>query len=146
MGTETLLLVAVILMLADVFFPTDFPTLIAYGIFSYIISTTLSDSFLYQIIIGMVSWWAMAAFHFYVWRKFIKQITDRYISPTKLRSGVSAYSGKEATIYNIADRLMVKIEDELYPFCEESNLPCNSGDKVTIIKYANEKMLVKRKL
>ena len=132
-------------MLVDVFFPTDIPTLIAYGIFSYIISTAVADSLLYQIIIGLVSWWAMAAFHFYVWRKFIKKVTDRYISPSKLQSGALAYAGKEATIYNISNNMLLKIGDELYPFMEESGLPCNSGDKVIIIKYSNDKMLVKRK-
>jgi hypothetical protein len=98
MSTEILLLIAVILILVDIFLPTDLPTLVAYGIFSYCVAVEAADNILYQIIIGILCWWGMAAFHYYIWRKFIKKFTDHFVAPTKIRSGIHAHSGKEATI------------------------------------------------
>ncbi len=140
---QTFILIAVILILIDIFLPTDITTFIAYIILSYLIAHNIDLPILYQIIIGILIWWTMVALHYTVFRKFIRRFTDKFIAPTKINSGIAAHFGKTAQIKMIDSKLLVQVEDEVYPFIEQQGRECKPGDLVTIIKYANQKLVIK---
>ena len=142
---QTLILIAIILMLVDIFLPTDITTFIAYIIFSYLIAHNIDVPILYQIIIGILAWWAMVALHYYVFRKYIRLFTDKFIAPTKIKSGIEIHYGKTGQVKMIENTLMFQVEDEVYPFTEQDGKQCNPGDNATIINYSNEKLTIKLK-
>jgi membrane protein implicated in regulation of membrane protease activity len=144
-GNQTLILIAIILMLVDIFVPTDITTFIAYIIFSYLVAHNIHVPLLYQIIFGILAWWAMVALHYYVFRKYIRMLTDRFIAPTKIKSGIGMHYGKTGQVKVIEDTLMFQVEDEVYPFTEQDDKQCNPGDYATIINYSNEKLTIKVK-
>ncbi len=143
LNNQTLLLLAIILMLVDIFIPTEVTTFIAYIIFSYLIAHNIDVPILSQIIVGLVSWWAMVALHYYIFRKYIRMLTDKFIAPTKIKSGVESHFGKVGEVKLIENKLMFQIEDELYFFVEHDNKQCKAGDNATIINYSNEKLTIK---
>lgn len=140
---QTLILIAIILMLVDIFLPTDITTFIAYIIFSYLIAHNIHVPFLYQVIIGIVAWWVMVALHYYVFRKYIRMLTDKFIAPTKIQSGIAIHFGKTGQVKMIENNLMIQVEDEIYPFTEQDGQLCNAGDNATIINFKNEKLIIK---
>jgi membrane-bound ClpP family serine protease len=142
-SNQTLILIAIILMLVDIFIPTEVTTFIAYIIFSYLIAHNIDVPILYQIIIGLISWWAMVALHYYIFRKYIRMLTDKFIAPTKIKSGIESHYGKIGQVKMIEDKLMFQIEEELYFFIEQDGKECKTGDNATIINYLNEKLTIK---
>jgi membrane protein implicated in regulation of membrane protease activity len=140
---QTLILIAVIFILVDIFLPTDITTLIAYIVFSYLIAHNIEVPLLYQVIIGIIAWWAMVALHYYVFRKFIRRVTDKFIAPTKIESGIKVHFGKVGKLVMIDDKLLIQVEDEIYSFIEQDGRMGKHGDKATIINYSNEKLIIK---
>ena len=130
-------------MLVDIFIPTEVTTFIAYIIFSYLIAHNFDVPVLYQIIIGLISWWGMVALHYYIFRKYIRRLTDKFIAPTKIKSGIESHYGKIGEVKLIENKLMFQIEEELYFFVEQDNKECKVGDNATIINYLNEKLTIK---
>jgi membrane protein implicated in regulation of membrane protease activity len=143
LNNQTLILLAIILLLVDIFIPTEVTTFIAYIIFSYLIAHNIDVPILSQIIVGLVSWWAMVALHYYIFRKYIRMLTDKFIAPTKIKSGIESHFGKVGEVQLIENKLMFQIEDELYFFVEQDNKQCKAGDNATIINYSNEKLTIK---
>jgi len=144
-SNQTLVLVAIILMLFDIFLPTDITTFIAYIIFSYLVAHNINVPLLYQIIIGILAWWVMVALHYYVFRKYIRRLTDKFIAPTKIKSGIEIHYGKTGQVKVIENTLMFQVETEVYPFTEQDGKQCAPGDYATIINYSNEKLTIKVK-
>lgn len=144
-SNQTLVLIAVILMLVDIFIPTDITTFIAYIIFSYLIAHNIDVPILYQVIIGIISWWTMVGLHYYVFKKYIQILTDKFIAPTKIKSGIEMHYGKTGQVKMIDSTLMFQIEDELYPFTEADGKQCGQGDSATIIHYSNQKLTIQLK-
>jgi len=142
-SNQSLILIAIILMLVDIFIPTDITTFIAYIIFSYLIAHNIDVPILYQIIIGILSWWGMVVLHYYFFRKHIRTLTDRFIAPTKIKSGIAVHYGKTGQVILIENKLMFQIEDELYFFIEQDDKQCKAGDNASIINYLNEKLIIK---
>jgi membrane protein implicated in regulation of membrane protease activity len=144
-SNQTLILIAIILILVDIFFPTDITTFIAYIIFSYLVAHNTSVPVLYQIITGILAWWVMVALHYYVFRKYIRMLTDKLIAPTKIQSGIKMHYGKTGQVKVVENTLMFQVGDEVYPFTEQDGKQCNPGDYATIINYSNEKLTIEVK-
>ena len=144
-SNQALILIAIVLILVDIFLPADITTFIAYIIFSYLIASNIDVPILYQIIIGIVAWWAMVALHYYVFRKYIRVFTDKFIAPTKIKSGIEMSFGKTGQVKMIENTLMIQIEDEVYLFTEQDGKKCNPGDYAIIINYSNDKLTIKLK-
>lgn len=144
MNDQTLLLIALILILVDIFLPTDITTFIAYIIFSYLIAHNVDVPILYQIIIGISAWWVMVAIHYFIFRNIIRKFTDRFIAPTRMTSCISIHFGKKGQVLLIEDKWMIKVDDELYPFREQDGKPCQYGDQAIVVNYTDEKMIIQK--
>jgi len=93
---EILIVSAIILMVVDIFFTSDFPTHLAYVIVTVVIAKGIDAPVLYQILFGVLIWFALVIFHYTVWRKIIEQVNDRLIAPSKHKGGLDGFIGKKA--------------------------------------------------
>lgn len=73
---EFLIVVSIILIVVDIFFASDFPTHLAYIIVTFTIAKEIDMPILYQILFGLLIWFALVIFHYTLWRKVIEKIND----------------------------------------------------------------------
>ena len=112
--TESLILISVILILIDVFFLSDIPTMVAYVILSYAFGRELPFDFLYQIIGGLLVYFFLIAFHYLFFKNLIQNISNKIIAPDKFKSHTEAIIGKEGTIEIIEGTPAVRGEGNLW--------------------------------
>ena len=113
---EILIVLAILLIVIDVFFASDVPTHLAYLILTFTIAKEIELALLYQILFGVLIWFGLVAFHYTVWRKIIEKINDRYISPSYHQGGLEALIGKNGMIKEVEGKQFVSINEELYRF------------------------------
>lgn len=127
---ETLIVVAVILMVIDCFLPTDIPTHLAYVIFSFVIARFFHVHFLYRILIGIVAWFATLAFHYLFWKSVLHSIANKFIAPDRCRTGVEGLIGATGEVKTIEDKNMVVIHGDLWPYTSPETV--EAGDAVEV--------------
>lgn len=142
LSNQTLILIGIILLFLEGFFPADICILSSYVVFSYVIAKNCEFNFLYQVIIFIISWWLMVFIHYQVFRKYMKLFIDNILAPTKIKSGVESHYGKMGKIIMIENELFFKIEDEIYQFLEQDGKTVNDGNFAEIIKYSDEKLII----
>ncbi len=113
---EILLVSALILLVIDIFFVSDIPTHIAWVLVTVTLAKEINVPILYQILLGVVIWFALVVFHYTLWRKVIEKINDKFIAPTKHQTGIQHLMGQKGVITNIDGKLLLLINEELHPF------------------------------
>ncbi len=141
-STETLILIAVILVMIDIFFVSDITTHIAYIIIAYVIAHVLPVPFLYQIIAGIVAWFGLVTFHYLLWRKVLQKIANEYIAPTRHKSGMDNLIGKKGIIKEVEGKKFVSVHEELYPYETINPTQPEIGEEVTIIETQSDKVII----
>jgi membrane protein implicated in regulation of membrane protease activity len=131
----TLLALAVILMLVDLFLPNDITTHIAYIIFATLLGSLPDTSLLLQILIGVVSWFLIVLIHYTCWRRFVEVVADRLIAPTRFQYGADALIGCEGTVRQIQDKPLVSIKGDLWPVSNADSI--EDGTHVKVIAHNN---------
>jgi membrane protein implicated in regulation of membrane protease activity len=126
-ATETLLALAAILILIDILFVSDIPTLIAYGLITIAITKNFEIHFLYKVILGILLIASLVTFHYLVWREFLEKINDRVISPQKHISGGEGLIGQYGVIQEIDGRLVILVGDQIFKF--RTNLDIKPGER-----------------
>jgi prepilin signal peptidase PulO-like enzyme (type II secretory pathway) len=141
--TEICLLTGIILIIIDLFFSSDYPTHVAYILFTVGIIINFDFPILYLIIIGLLIWFGLIIFHYKIWAEFLQKINDKYIAPRHHVGGHHALIGVEASIKKVEGKLFVKINDELHNFENNSNRTLEDGDTVQIINLNSNKLIIK---
>lgn len=138
---EILIVSAIILMVVDIFFTSDFPTHLAYVIVTVVIAKGIDAPVLYQILFGVLIWFALVIFHYTVWRKIIEQVNDRLIAPSKHKGGLDGFIGKEGTIKVVEGEKYILINDEIHPFETDKN-EVKVGDKYIVLNIKSNKLVI----
>ena len=140
--TETLFLIAVILILIDIFFLTDILIILAAAIISFAIAKDIPMSLLYQIIIGLLTFFSALIIYYVGFKKFIQTVTNRFIAPTNHKEFKSAIEGKTGVIEEIDGNTMIRFNGELWELHNESRLDISVGDEVSIICVDDESKII----
>jgi len=61
----------------------------------------MRQNLLYQILFGILIWFALVVFHYLVWRKVLEKINDKFIAPSKHVGGLEGFIGQEGIIKEI---------------------------------------------
>jgi membrane protein implicated in regulation of membrane protease activity len=129
-STEILLVLALILILIDIFFVSDIPTHLAHFLITIAIVKNINDYFLYQVLYGLLILFSLVIFHYFVWRKILEEINDRFISPRKHIDGYQGLVGKTGIIQDFDGKLAILVGEEIFQFHSDS--PVNVGETHTI--------------
>lgn len=129
--TETLLVLALILVIVDLFLATDFPTYLAYVLVSIVCARQIEAHLLYRILLGLVCWFALIAFHYFIWKRVLQHLVNRVIAPDRIKFGGDGLIDGEGKIRDIDGNLMVEIRGDVWPFACEKNV--SDGDRVKIM-------------
>ena len=139
---EILIVSAIILILVDIFFASDFPTHLAYIILTFTIAKEIDMPILYQILFGVLIWFALVIFHYTIWRKVIEKINDKFIAPRKHIGGLEGFIGKEGILKEVEGERFIFINDELHQFETETDKEITIGNKYKIINIKSNKLLI----
>ncbi len=134
-----LLVLALILILIDIFFVSDVPTHIAHVLITVAIVKNFNDHFLYQVLYGLLILFSLVIFHYFIWRKILEKINDRYISPRKHIDGYQGLIGKTGIIQDFDGKLAIVVGEEIFQFHSDS--PVNVGE-IHTIKSTNSSTVV----
>ena len=138
-STEILIVLALILILVDIFFVSDIPTLVAHILITVAIVKNINDYFLYQVLYGLIILFSLVIFHYFIWRKILEKINDRFISPRKHIDGYQGLIGKTGIIQDFDGKLVIVIGEEIFQF--HSDISVNAGE-MHIIKSINSSTVV----
>ena len=139
---EILIVSAIILILADIFFASDVPTHIAYLLLTFTFAKEIDMPILYQIGFGVLIWFALVVLHYTIWRKVIEKINDKYIAPRKHTGGIEGFIGKEGVIKEVEGNKFILVNDELYQFESETNQEIVVGNKYKILNAESNKLFI----
>lgn len=140
--TQTVLLVAVILVVVDFFIPTDVPTHIAYVLLCALLAITLDANVLVKILSALLVWFALVAFHYYFWRTTMQKIANNIIAPDRFRFGADGIVGSHGTIRIVDGNTMVRVKGDLWP-CHGADALAD-GTLVKVVSQADGELEVKK--
>lgn len=138
---EILIVLAIILIVVDIFFASDIPTLIAYILLTFTITKEIDMPILYQVLFGVLIWFALVIFHYTLWRKIIEKINDKFISPSKHKGGLDGFIGKEGIIKEIEGKKYFFVNDEIHQFETEKD-EIIIGNKYIVIDVESNKLII----
>ena len=139
---EILIVTAILLIVVDIFFASDVPTHIAYILLTFTFAKEINMPILYQILFGVLIWFALVVFHYTILRKVIEKINDKYISPRKHTGGIEGLVGKDGVIKEVEGKKFISINEELYQFENESSKEIVEGEKYNILGTKSNKLLI----
>lgn len=137
---EFLLVSALILIVADIFFASDIPTHLAYILITFTITKEVNLHILYQLLIGILIWFALVVFHYFIWRKVIEKINDKFIAPNKHIGGLQGFIGQEGIIKEIEGVKFLYINDEIHHF--ETDKKIIIGNKYIVLNIKSNKLII----
>ena len=128
---QTLLVVALILAIADIFVQSDVATHVAYVLVSIAVVIWTPVHPLFRVIVGLVAYAALVYLHYAFWREIASSWVNKKIAPTKYRSGIRGLIGEEAVIREIDGKQMLSCQGDLWNF--ESAEELREGAPVEIV-------------
>lgn len=138
---ETVIVIGIILMVIDFFIPYEIPTFIAYILFTGLIGYNLDVPLLYRILISIIAFCLVIALHYFVFRHYLQVLSNKFISPTKYRSGQDHMSGQVGTLRFIENKWFVQSEGDLWECYNISEM--EEGKQVVIISMESGKAQIK---
>ena len=141
-STETLISIALILILIDIFFLSDIPTMVAYGVLAYAFGRELPFDILYQIVGGLLIFFLLIACHYLFFKNLLQNIANKYIAPDKYKQHTEAIIGKEGTIEIIEGTPAVRVEGNLWDFVSINHNSVSETQKVKILDFKDGKLII----
>ena len=138
---ETLLIIAAILVLIDIFFASDVPTHAAYVLVAVVLARLVPAHLLYQVLIGVGAWFVLVGGHYLLWRKRLQRFVHRYIAPERYRCGARGLIGTVGHVKKIEEATLVSAAGDLWPF--RSAEPVEAGASVRIVGVKGGELVVK---
>lgn len=114
-----LLLIGLFLILADIFFSSDYPTFLSFILFTIVICRQLSGwHIMLRMSAGIIIFFIFVFLYYFVWMKFKKNFVDTWFAKDIMTSGIDALVGEKGTVRIIDGVQAAKIHGDLYPFHE----------------------------
>jgi len=141
--SDYLIAAAVTLIVVDFFLTSEFLSVVAYALIATVVTQMMPVSTLYAIAAWVVVFGVLLIVHFQVLRALSAVIVDKYIAPTKVKSGEDGLVDQAGTIREISGKRFVKVGDQLCEFVDEGHLA--DGDVVTVTGSDGLRLIVSRK-
>ena len=142
---ESLLIIALILVILDFFINTDLLTHCAYLLLTSIVYMEIEAQWFYKLLFAILSWFIIVAFHYLVWKRFMTFFSDKLIAPDKHQSGADGLIGKTGSVKYVDGVPMLKVADTLYEFHSTEKLQdCQLAEVTSVdgtilnVKYKGE--------
>ena len=119
---ESLLVIALILLILDFFINTDLLTHSAYLLLTSIVYMEIEAQWFYKLLFAILSWFIIVAFHYLIWKRFMTFFSDRFIAPDRFHSGADGLIGKTGSVKYIDGVPMLKVADTLFEFYSKEKL------------------------
>ncbi len=132
---QIVLLVAVILIVIDIFIASDIPTHVAYVLCCIIIALNTDVHPIVQVLVGLLAWFLLITFHYFVWKTLITTIANRFIAPDRYHVGADGLKGKTGIVRVVDGEKMVSVQGDVWPCTGAEHL--EDGDKVIILSADN---------
>jgi membrane protein implicated in regulation of membrane protease activity len=116
---QILIIVGIILILVDIFFASDFPTIAAIIIFAFVIVMQIPVHFMYRILFGILISGALVLVHYFIWKRVVLAFVNRFVAPTKMKDSIEGLVGKKGVWKTVEGKQFVQIADELHPFVSD---------------------------
>lgn len=143
--TEALVVISVILVVVDMFFTTDIPTYVAFCILSYVLAREIPLPILYQVLAGILIWWALFAVNLFLRNKFIHKFVDKFLAPDKYKAGVNDFLGRRVKVKIVEGQSFVCVNGDLWSLDEElSDSNLQEGEEVMIADIRSTQIVVRR--
>ena len=139
---ETLLVVALILVVVDFFLTTDIPTHVAYVLVATVVARHIPAHVLYQVLGGLGAWFALVTFHYLVWRNILQAFSNRFVAPDRHHLAAERVVGAHGEIKIVEGKTMVSIEGDLWPV--EDSPAIETGTMVRIVSQKDGAVRVER--
>lgn len=143
--TETLFVIAAILVVVDFFIASDTPTHVAYVIICFNVVRLIDSPFLYRVLFGLILWFILVAFHYVVWRKVVLRFTNKYIAPDIHIDGARGRIGMKGTVRSKDGNVLVSVQGDLWHVQSESNETLNEGDSIEVVGEKDGVLIVRSK-
>lgn len=127
---QSLVAIGAILVVADLFFLSDLPTMAAYLAFAGAIALQFDVPVLVRVLVGVVAFVGLILFHYAVWRGVFRRISER-AAPGKFKGSVDRVVGLRGVIRLIEGRSMVSVAGELWD--HEPSLALPDGTPVEVL-------------
>ncbi len=138
---QTILLVAAIFVVVDFFMPTDVPTHIAYVLLCLLVAVNIHAHILIKILAGLLTWFALIAFHYCFWRATVQRVVNSFIAPDRYWSGADGTVGSQGSIREVDGGKMAKVHGDLWPCHGGESL--TDGTPVTVVSTKDGILIVK---
>jgi|LFRM01.1.fsa_nt_gb membrane protein implicated in regulation of membrane protease activity len=126
-----LIAIAFILIAVDIFVASDIPTHISYILFTYVLSKGLPIHFMYRILAGIVFWFLLIGFHYFIWKKLVTVFVNKFVAPEKKAAGIDALKGENGEIKEIEGKKLVKVNEELFPY--QCDVELQPGSRIKVV-------------
>lgn len=138
---QTVILIAIILVLLDIFVPSEIPTHIAYVLVSGLVALNVDAHALVRIIIALLAWFSLVSFHYFIWRSFVQRLVNQVIAPDRFKGGAEGIVGAVGVIRVIEGKVMVSVSGDLWPCSRFENSV--DGESVKVVSEKDGVLEVK---
>jgi membrane protein implicated in regulation of membrane protease activity len=131
---QTLLVVALILVIVDAFIQSDIATHVAYVLVCVAVAYWVPVHILFRILVALVVWVLLVYAHYSLWRELVTHFVNRVVAPTKYREGAHALIGSTGIVKEIDGKKMVSAAGDLWPFESKEDPPNEARVKIVGVK------------
>ncbi len=136
----SLVFIGIILILVDIFFLTDLPTVLAIILFSLAFYNTLNYEPLINITLTLIFFFIFFIVYVSVWKKLKLYIIDKWLAKDVYKAGVYNLPGHQGTIKLIEDKKVAIIDGDVYALYEDYNI--SEGEKFTVKEVKDGKIVI----
>ena len=127
---HTLLILAILLIVVDLFFASDILTHVAYVLLCVIVARLLPIHLLYKILFAVLVWFGLVAMHYTVWKHLVQKVANRIIAPDRYLTGSDGLVGLVGEIKEIEGAKVIELKGDLSKFACVAEI--KPGDKVKV--------------
>ncbi len=136
----TTVIIGIILILLDIFFLTDLPTVIAIFLFSFAFYNSLNFDPLMKLTFAIVFFLFFFILYVSFWKKIKEYVIDKWFAKDVYKAGVFNLPGREGTVKIIEGRKVAIIDGDVYAFYEDYNI--SESDKFTVKEIKDGKIVI----
>ena len=138
----TAVIIGIILILLDIFFFTDLPTVFAILLFSFAFYNTLNYEPLINITLTLVFFLVFFIVYVSFWKKAKVYIVDKWFAKDVYKAGVYNLPGHEGIVKIIDGKKVAIIDGDVYAFYEDYNI--SESEKFIVKEVKDGKILINK--
>lgn len=128
------ILIGIILILIDIFFPSDIPTFLAILLFCFAFFRKLPFSLPVNIILTILFFFTILITFLTLWRKMKGIVVDKWFAKDIYKAGIYNFPGKKGIVYVVDGEKFAMIDGDLYGFYDNCDLAENASFIVKEVK------------